>query len=65
MGFKAIKNYYYSKLEIFNKYATDTSDVIIDQYELDRRYENIMKTRISKVDNCPFIFHDERFFEYN
>ena len=62
MGFKQIKYFYYGKLPIFNKYATDTSDTIIDQYELDRRYENIMKER-NKI-NCPFEFRDERFFEY-
>ena len=63
MGFKQIKKFYYSKLEIFNKYATDTSDIIIDQYELDRRYDIIMKER-SKRPICPFILHDERFFTY-
>ena len=62
MGFKQIKYYYYAKLPIFNKYATSTSDTIIDQYELDRRYDNIMMER--KKINCPFVFADPRFFEY-
>ena len=62
MGFKQIKKFYYNKLAIFNKYATDTSDAVIDQYELDRRYDIIMSHR-SQMNN-PFIFRDERFFEY-
>ena len=62
MGFKQIKKFYYNKLAIFNKYATDTSDTVIDQYELDRRYDIIMSHR-SQMNN-PFIFRDERFFEY-
>ena len=64
MGFKQIKRFYYSKLEIFNKYATDVSDIIIDEYELNQRYNNIMKIRQPKIDMCPFIFRDERFFDY-
>ena len=62
MGFKQIKNYYYHKLAIFNKYATSTSDTVIDQYELDQRYNNLMKERNNI--NCPFSFVDTRFFEY-
>jgi len=63
MGFKQIKKFYYSKLEVFNKYATDTSDIIIDQYELDRRYEMIMKERNQRP-LCPFMLYDPRFFTY-
>ena len=62
MGFKQIKKFYYNKLAIFNKYATSTSDTIIDTYELDRRTENINSVR-SKL-NFPFEFRDPRFFEY-
>lgn len=62
MGFKQIKKFYYSKLPIFNKYATSTSDTIIDEYELCRRNENIIAAR-SKL-NSPFEFRDPRFFEY-
>ena len=64
MGFSQIKKFYYYKLSVFNKYATDTNDTIIDQYELDRRYENIMKIRENKLSQCPFQFRDPRFFEY-
>lgn len=64
MGFKQIKKFYYNKLEVFNKYATDTSDIIIDQYELDRRYDMLMKEREQKIAMSPFVFRDERFFEY-
>lgn len=62
MGFSQIKKFYYYKLAVFNKYATDTSDTIIDQYELDRRYENIIRERSKIV--SPFYFRDERFFDY-
>lgn len=64
MGFSQIKKFYYYKLSIFNKYATDTSDTIIDQYELDRRFENINRERAKKISLSPFYFRDERFFEY-
>ena len=64
MGFSQIKKFYYHKLSIFNKYATDTNDTIIDQYELDRRYENIMKSRENKLAQSPFQFRDPRFFQY-
>ena len=64
MGFKQIKKFYYNKLPIFNKYATDTSDTIIDEYELNRRYENIIRERQPKLEMFPFVFTDPRFFQY-
>ena len=64
MGFKQIKNFYYSKLPVFNKYASSTEDVMIDQYELDKRTEKLEDKREKKKSMSPFTFHDERFFTY-
>ena len=65
LGFKHIRKFYYDKLPIFNKYATSTSDTMIDQYELERRSEKLKEVRIEKIANSPFKFRDERFFDYS
>ena len=64
LGFRKIRDYYYSKLKIFNKYATETSDTVIEQYELDRRSEIIRQRQEEKVSKSPIYFRDERFFDY-
>lgn len=60
MGFKYIKKFYFDKLPIFNKYATDVSDTTIDHYELTRRAENIIKERTTYKE-CPIELYDKRF----
>lgn len=37
LGFKYCRKYYNAKLPVFNKYAQDVSDTLIDSYELNRR----------------------------
>jgi len=64
MGFNQIRKFYYYKLPVFNKYASSTEDIMIDQYELDKRYEKLDNIRQEKLTICPIKFHDERFFEY-
>jgi hypothetical protein len=64
LGFKQTRNFYYAKLPVFNKYASDTSDTTIDQYELENRSQQIADIR-NKHAECPIELHDERFFEYN
>lgn len=61
MGFKYTMKYYYDKLSTFKKYAKDTSDMVIDKYELEKRSQNIQNSR--KDISSPFIFADNR-FEY-
>ena len=60
MGFKYTKKFYFDKLPIFNKYATDVSDTMIDQYELVRRSDNIIKERTTWRE-CPIELDDKRF----
>ena len=60
MGFKYLRKFYFDKLPIFNKYATDVSDMLIDKYELDRRSQNIIKERTDWRE-CPIEFADTRF----
>ena len=64
LGFKQTRNFYYSKLPVFNKYASDTSDTTIDQYELDNRSVILEQSR-NNWHQSPLVFRDERFFEYN
>ena len=60
MGFQSIKNFYFHKLPVFNKYASDVSDTVIEQYELNRRADLIIKNR--QTDRiCPIEFCDTRF----
>ena len=65
MGFVYLKKFYYQKLPIFNKYATSTSDTMIDQYELDKRSEKLSEIREKKLSMSPIKFRDERFFDYS
>lgn len=60
LGFKYIKKFYFDKLPVFNKYATDVSDTLIDQYELTRRTDNIVKSR-TKWQESPICLDDKRF----
>lgn len=60
LGFKYTKKYYYSKLPIFNKYATDVSDTHIDDYELRRRAETLLKER-THWQQSPIELDDNRF----
>lgn len=62
LGFKKIRDYYYSKLPIFNKYATGTSDMIIDQYELENRAYKLASENRNTL--SPIYLYDTRFFEY-
>lgn len=61
LGFVYIRRFYYSKLNIFNKYALDTSDTKIDNYELKRRVENIIASRNKGFAECPIELYDPRF----
>lgn len=61
MGFKYTMKYYYEKLSTFKKYAKDTSDMVIDKYELQKRSENIQNQRNNQPGVCPFMFADNRF----
>lgn len=60
MGFKYIKKFYFDKLPIFNKYASSVSDSTIDQYELNRRADNIIKKRTTWRES-PIELDDKRF----
>lgn len=60
MGFRYIKKFYFDKLPVFNKYASDVSDTTIDQYELDRRAD-IIKEERKDWRECPFVLDDNRF----
>lgn len=60
MGFQYIKKFYYDKLPVFNKYATDVSDSTITQYELAKRSELIKKQRTTWRE-CPIELDDKRF----
>lgn len=66
LGFRKIRDWYYSKLETFNTYALSTSDTSIDQYELDRRSMLLKQERENypKWKRPALHLHDERFFEY-
>lgn len=64
LGFKYTRNFYYSKLPTFNKYASSTSDTTIDQYELENRAVQLEEAR-KDWHISPIVMHDERFFEYN
>ena len=60
MGFRYISKFYFYKLPIFNKYASSVSDTTIDQYELDKRAQNIIEERRDWRE-CPIELCDERF----
>lgn len=60
LGFKYIRKFYYDKLPVFNKYASNVSDSTIDGYELRRRSINIKRERASWRE-CPLVLDDKRF----
>lgn len=60
MGFKYLRKYYFDKLPVFNKYATDVSDTVIESYELEKRSEAIIKKRRSYRE-CPIELYEKRF----
>lgn len=60
MGFKYIKKFYFDKLPVFNKYASDVSDTTMDQYELEKRANSIIKERTSTKE-VPIELYDKRF----
>lgn len=60
MGFRYINRFYNAKLPIFNKYAEDVSDMMMDTNEIHRRQENIMKDR-THPQECPISFDETRF----
>lgn len=64
MGFRYINRFYYHKLPILNKYALSTSDLLIDQYELEKRAKMLEYKQSNHKAMSPFILHDERFFNY-
>lgn len=64
LGFKQTRKYYYEKLPVFNKYALSVSDTTMEQYELERRAENLMKKQREKVLRSPIYLRDNRFFKY-
>jgi hypothetical protein len=64
LGFKYINKFYYYKLPILNKYALSTSDLLIDQYELEKRAKILEDKQSQHKAMSPFILHDERFFDY-
>ena len=45
LGFYKIKQYYYNKLPVFNKYATSVQDIVLNQEELDKRSNEILDKR--------------------
>lgn len=49
VGFEQCRKFYYKKLPIFEKYATDCSVVKLNKNELDSRYNVIMDTRSSTI----------------
>lgn len=60
LGFKKLTRYYYAKLNTFNTYAKDVSDVTIDRYEMQKRSENIINKR-THYQQSPISFIDNRF----
>ena len=60
LGFKYTYKFYKDKLPVFNKYALEVADAHVDQYELRRRYENIVRQRIPWKES-PIELFDERF----
>lgn len=62
LGFRKIRDYYYFKRPIFNKYASGTSDMTIDQYELENRAHKLAQENRNVL--SPIYLYDTRFFEY-
>lgn len=57
-GFYYCNKYYYAKKSIFEKYATDCSDIDIGEEELNSRYNNIIKKRINMFIK-PLVYVDK------
>lgn len=64
LGFRQLRNFYYAKLPVLNKYALSVSDTTIDDYELRKRSEYLEEQQQEHVDKSPFYFCDNR-FSYN
>lgn len=64
IGFRKIKQFYYDKLPIFNKYASSTSDISLNQLELENRATRIMEERENVINRYPFRLMDTRFEQY-
>lgn len=60
LAFYQIKNFYFGKLPVFNKYAKDTSDAHIDSYELEKRAQKIIDKR-DIWQRRPLVLYDQRF----
>ena len=60
IGFRQVYKFYRKKLPVFEKYALDVTDIHIDQYELRKRYENIVRQRVPWKES-PIELFDERF----
>lgn len=63
IGFYQLKNYYYSKLPTFSKYALSTSDTSLASYELTQRSDILMHKQKKKLAKTPIYFYDQRFQE--
>ena len=58
LGFSYIRSYYFSKLKVFNKYASSTTDTVIDDYELSKRSERLEEKQNDIIEHSPFVFYD-------
>ena len=60
VAFQLVRNFYFKKLPVFNKYALSVSDAALSTYELDQRcHDAIQKNRSTK--QVPIHFKDPRF----
>lgn len=61
-GFYHINKYYYSKKDIFTKYATECTDIVMSDREIDAKVDNILNKRklsiLNKIRQCPIRFVD-------
>ena len=60
MGFLYCRKFYQAKLPVFNKYAKDVSDTVIDSYEMSRRCK-IIEDKEKKWQMPALTFGDDRF----
>lgn len=58
-AFEQCRRFYYKKLPIFEKYATDCSLVKLNQAELDNRYDKIIADRLSKLNKIPLLLFSQ------
>ena len=61
VGFKYTKKYYYAKLPVFNKYASDVSDSTIGISELERKAYLLQEANREAVVTSPIALYDSRF----